>query len=147
MCLDTTTLETFDLKVKPFFIMIVFDKFDELMLRHDTFSLLFSEIRTWIKKSIKHTWKAWGTKEVDWGPIPYIPNVLHQATTSLLVQEKKESKSNMFWMLDSDCRIEPNCNGRHGFIQTPIGVLLDFTESLSSLLSKDLGSRPYLFRS
>jgi hypothetical protein len=72
-CLDTTTLETFDLKVKPFFIMIVFDKFDELMLRHDVFSLLFSEIYTWIKKSVKQKWKACRTKVVYWGPIPYIP--------------------------------------------------------------------------
>jgi hypothetical protein len=44
--------------VKPFFIMIVFVEFDELMLRHDVFSLLFSEIHTWIKKSIKCTWKV-----------------------------------------------------------------------------------------
>jgi hypothetical protein len=57
-CLDTTTLENFDSKVKPFFIMIVFVEFDELMLRHDVFSLLFSEIHTWIKKSIKCTWKV-----------------------------------------------------------------------------------------
>jgi hypothetical protein len=84
--------------------MNVFDKFDELMTHHEVFSLLFLKIHTWIKESIKHKWKSWRTKEVDWGPIPYIPNILHQATTSLLVQGKKESKSNTFWMLDSDCR-------------------------------------------
>jgi hypothetical protein len=50
--LDTTTLETFDLKMKPFFIVIVFDKFDEMMLHHDVFSLLFSEIHTWIKRAL-----------------------------------------------------------------------------------------------
>jgi hypothetical protein len=119
--------------------MIVFDTFDELTLRHDVFSLLFSEIHTWIEKSIKHTRKAWRTKEVDWGSIPYIPNILHQANTSLLVQGKKESKSNTFWMLDSDCMTEPSCNSCHEFIRTPIGAFLDFTESLSSLLSN--GSR------
>jgi hypothetical protein len=55
------------------------------------------------------------------------------------VQGKKESKSNTFWTLDSDCRIEPSCNGCHDFIRTPIGAFLDFTESLSGLLSN--GSR------
>jgi hypothetical protein len=53
-CLDTTTLETFYSKVKPFFIMIVFDTFDELMLRHD----VFLEIHSWIEKSTKNMWKA-----------------------------------------------------------------------------------------
>ena len=57
----------------------------------------FTEIHTWIKKSVKDTWKAWRTKEVDWGPSTSIPNVLHQDTTSLLAQGKKEIKSNMFW--------------------------------------------------
>src|SRR5688572_4522251 len=67
------------------------------MLHHDLYSLSISEIHTWIKNSVKHTWKVWRTKEVDWGPSPSIPNVLHQATTSLLAQEKKEIQSNMFW--------------------------------------------------
>ena len=57
----------------------------------------FSKIHTWIKKSVKDTWKAWRTKEVDWGPSTSIPNVVHQDTTSLLVQGKKEIKSNTFW--------------------------------------------------
>ena len=77
--------------------MIVFDTFDELMLHHDVCSLSFSEIHTWIKKSVKDTWKAWRTKEVDWGPSTSIPNVLHLNTTSLLAQGKKEIKSNTFW--------------------------------------------------
>ena len=57
----------------------------------------FTEIHIWIKKSVKDTWKAWRTKEVDWGPSTSIPNVLNQDTTSLLAQGKKEIKSNMFW--------------------------------------------------
>jgi hypothetical protein len=48
-------LEIFDSKVKQLFVMIVFDTFDELMLHHDVCSLSFSEIHTWIKKSIGHT--------------------------------------------------------------------------------------------
>jgi len=85
---DTTTLETLDSKVKSFFIMIVFDTFDELMLRHDVRSLSFLEIHTWIKKIIEHTWKAWRTKEVDWGPVPCIPIILHQATMTLWPNER-----------------------------------------------------------
>jgi hypothetical protein len=54
-CSDTTTLATFDSKVKQFFVMIVFDSFDELMLRLNVCSFSFLEIHTWIKKSIKHT--------------------------------------------------------------------------------------------
>ena len=65
--------------------MIVFDTFAELMLHHDVCSLSFSEIHTCC------------TKEVDWGPSTSIPNVLHQDTTSLLAQGKKEIKSNTFW--------------------------------------------------
>ena len=45
-CLDTTTLATFDSQVKQFFIMIVFDTFDELMLHYDVCLLTFSEIHT-----------------------------------------------------------------------------------------------------
>jgi len=63
ICSDTTTLATFDSQAKQFFIMIVFDP--------------FSEIHTWIKNSVKHTWKAWRTKEFDWGSSPSFPNVLH----------------------------------------------------------------------
>ena len=94
---NTTTLATFDSQVKQSFTMIVFDTFDELMLHHDVCSLSFSEIHTWIKKSVKDTWKAWRTKEVDWGPSTSIPNVFHLDTTSFLAQGKKEIKSNTFW--------------------------------------------------
>jgi hypothetical protein len=73
------------------------------------------------------------------GPNPSIPNVLHQATTSLLAQGKKESKSNMFWKLNSDCITVPSCNGHHDFIRIPTGTFYHFLESLSSLLSN--GSR------
>jgi hypothetical protein len=40
--------------LKPFFIIIVFNTFDELMLRYDVCSVSFLEIHTWVKKSIKH---------------------------------------------------------------------------------------------
>jgi len=81
--------------------MIVFDTFDELMLRHDVCLLSFLEIGIWIKKSIKHTWKAWRTKEVDWGPIPCVPIVLHQATMTLWPKVRK--------------RLNPTRFGRAGF--------------------------------
>ena len=53
-CLDTTTLETFDSKVNPFFIIIVFDSFDELMLHHDVCLLSFFRNTCMDKKSTKH---------------------------------------------------------------------------------------------
>jgi hypothetical protein len=107
-----------------------FDTFEQLMLHYDFVAFLFSELLDWIKPCLKITWKTQRTKEIDWVPGPSLPNVLHQATTSLLVQGREESKSNTFWILDSDCRTEPSCNGCHNFIQTPIGEFLDFTESL-----------------
>jgi hypothetical protein len=76
------------------------------MLHYDFYAFSFSGLLDWINPCVEITWKIWRTKEIDWGPSPSLPNVLHQATTSLLVQGKKESKSNMFWMLDSDCRTE-----------------------------------------
>ena len=94
--LDMTILMACKQKVNQSYIMIIVATFDELMLRHDVCSLSFSEIHTWIKKSARHTWKAWRTKEVDWGPCPSVPNVLHQAITSILAQGKKEIKSNTF---------------------------------------------------
>ena len=90
-------ISNFDSQVKQSFTMIVFDTFDELMLHHDVCSLSFSEIHTWIKKSVKDTWKTQRTKEVDWEPSTSIPNVLHQDTTSLLAQGKEDIKSNTFW--------------------------------------------------
>jgi hypothetical protein len=115
--MDTTILVASSPKVNQLYIKIKFDTFEQLMLH-------------WIKPCVKITWKTWRTKEIDWGPNPSLPNVLHQATTSLLVQEKEESKSNMFWILDSDCRTEPSCISCHDFIRTPIGKFLDFIESL-----------------
>jgi hypothetical protein len=127
---DTTILVPSCPKVNQLYIKIKFDTFEQLMLHYDFCTLSFSELLDWIKPCVKITWKTWRTKEIDWGPSPSIPNVFHQAITSLLVQGKKESKSNTFWMLDSDCKIEPSCNGCHDFIRTPIGGFLDFTESL-----------------
>jgi hypothetical protein len=47
--------------------------------------------------------------------------------------------------LDSDCRIDTTCNGRHDFIRTPFWLFKYFLESLSNLLSTDLESSLYLF--
>jgi hypothetical protein len=74
--LDTTTLETFDSKVKPFIIMIVFDTFDELMMRHDVYSLSFSAIHTWIKKKVLNIHERHG------GPKKLIEDQFHVFPTS-----------------------------------------------------------------
>jgi hypothetical protein len=128
--MDTTILVPSCPKVNQLHIKIKFDTFEQLMLHDDFCAFSFSELLDWIKPCVEITWKIWRTKEIDWGPSPSLPNVLHQATTSLLVQGKEESKSNTFWILDSDWRTEPSCNGCHDFIRTPIGEFLDFTESL-----------------
>jgi hypothetical protein len=76
------------------------------MLHYDFVAFSFSELLDWIKPCVEITWKTRRTKEIDWGPSPSLRNVLHQATRSLFVQGKEESKSNTFWVLDSDYRIE-----------------------------------------
>jgi hypothetical protein len=86
--------------VNQLYIKIKFDTFKQLMLHYDFCAFSFSELLDWIKPCVEITWKIWRTKEIDSGPSPSLSNILHQATTSLLVQGKKESKSNMFWMLD-----------------------------------------------
>ena len=109
------------------------------MLHHDFCTFSFSEILALLMPSVEGTWKIWRTKEVDWGPSANISNVLHQVTTSLLAQGNKESKSNTFWMLDSDCRTDTTCDSCHDFIRTPFWTFKYFLESLSSLFSNGSG--------
>jgi hypothetical protein len=49
--------------------------------------------------------------------------------------------------LDSDCRTNTNCDGRHDFIQTPFWTFKYFLESLSNLLSKGSGITSISIRS
>ena len=72
-CSDTTTLATFDSQVKQFFIMIVFDTFDELMMHHDVCSLSFLEIHTWIKRVLKTHGRHKGPKKLIGGQIQVFP--------------------------------------------------------------------------
>jgi hypothetical protein len=115
--------------------MVIVATFDELMLRNDVCLLSFSEIRTWIKNNVKHSWKVWRIKEVDWGSSLSVSHVLHQATTSLMAQRWKEIKGDTFWTLDSDCRKAPSCDGRHSRIRSQIGVFKYFLEPWWSHLS------------
>jgi hypothetical protein len=73
MTMPTTSIP----KVQPFYMRLIFDAFDELMLHHDMCSFSFSELLTWIKGMFDCIWKAWKVNEVDWGPNPSIPNVHH----------------------------------------------------------------------
>jgi hypothetical protein len=125
---DMTKIACFYYKVNRFLIIIVSNTFDELLLHYDVCWLSFSRILTWIKKGAQHTWKAWRTKEVDWGPSPSVPHVLHQATTSLLAQRWKEIKANTFWALDSDCTTRQSCNGCHDLIRTLFGTFFIWLE-------------------
>jgi hypothetical protein len=125
---NMTMLMACEQKVNQSYIMVIVATFDELMLRNDVCLLSFSEIHTWIKKNVKHSWKVWRIKEVDWGSSPSVPHVLHQATTSLMAQRWKEIKGDTFWALDSDCRKAPSCDGRHGRIRSRIGAFKYFLE-------------------
>jgi hypothetical protein len=117
-----TILTTSKLKVQPFYMRLIIDTFDELVLHHKMCIFSFSELLTWMKRRFNCIWKEWKVNEVDWGPSPNIPNVIHQAITSLLAQRKKESKSNTFWKMNSDCRRVPTSDGCHDFIRTLIGT-------------------------
>ena len=43
-------------------------------------------------------------------PNPSIPNILHQATMSILAQENKDSKYNTFCMFNSDYKLDQTCD-------------------------------------
>jgi hypothetical protein len=45
MTMPTTSIP----KVQPFYMRLIIDAFDELMLHHDVCSFSFSELLTWIK--------------------------------------------------------------------------------------------------
>jgi hypothetical protein len=45
-------------KVQPFYMRLIIDAFDELMLHHDMCSFSFSELLTWIKGRFDCIWKA-----------------------------------------------------------------------------------------
>jgi hypothetical protein len=93
---DTTTLKTSKRKVKSIHVRFTFYIFEQLRLHNDFCALSFSEVLAWIKGRFDCIWNAWKVNEVDWRPNLSVPNVLHQPTTSLLAQGKKESKSNTF---------------------------------------------------
>jgi hypothetical protein len=49
--------------------------------------------------------------------------------------------------LDSDCRIDMTCDGRHDFIRTPFWAFKYFLESLSNLISNGSGITSVSIRS
>src|SRR5438105_3386678 len=93
---DMTMLTTCKPKVQPFYMRLVIDTFDELVLHHKMCMFSFSVFLTWIKGRFDFICKAWKVNEVDWGLSPSITNVLHQATTSLLAKETKSPSPTRF---------------------------------------------------
>jgi hypothetical protein len=79
---EMTMLMAPTMKVKLFHIVTTFDVFEELILRHKVYILLFVELITWIKRCVNCTTKALRYKEVDRGPSNDISNIPNQATTS-----------------------------------------------------------------
>jgi hypothetical protein len=70
--MDTPTVVAYNLKVKLFFSIIIFNTC-EWMMHHDMRSMSFTEVLTWIKEGVNHAWKGWITKYLDWGPNPCAP--------------------------------------------------------------------------
>ena len=133
-------------KVKPFYMSLIIDTFDELVLHHKVCVFSFAELLTWIKGVFDCIWKAWKDNKVDWGPNLSIPNVLHQATTSLIAQGRKESKSNTFW-----CGIRTAAESQLETVTTTsYGVRLERSRTLwkayQVYFPMDLCLFPYLIR-
>jgi hypothetical protein len=68
--MDTPTIVAYNSEVKLFFSIIIFNTCDEWTLHHDTCSMSFTEILTWIKEGVDHAWKGWIMKHLDSGPNP-----------------------------------------------------------------------------
>jgi hypothetical protein len=81
-------LTTSKLKVQPFYMRLIIDTFDELVLHHKVCIFSFSELLTWMKRRFNCIWKEWMVNEVDWGPSPNIPNVIHQPTMGRKKRER-----------------------------------------------------------
>jgi hypothetical protein len=114
---DMTILMDRNHQVTQSYIMMIFATFNELMLRHDVCALSFSEINAWIIKSVKHTWKAWRNKEVDWGPNPSIPTFPTRLPRHIWPRKERDQIEHVLESLDSDCRTSATCDGRHDFIR------------------------------
>ena len=61
MTMPTTSI----LKVQPFYMRLIIDAFDELVLHHKMCIFSLSELLTWIKGRFDCIWKAWKVNEVD----------------------------------------------------------------------------------
>jgi hypothetical protein len=52
--MGTLTVMDYNLKVKLFFSIIIFNTCDEWTLHHDMCSMSFTEVLTWIKEGVDH---------------------------------------------------------------------------------------------
>jgi hypothetical protein len=52
--MDTPTVVAYNLKVKLFFSIIIFNTCDEWMLLHNMCSMSFTEVLRWIKEGMDH---------------------------------------------------------------------------------------------
>jgi hypothetical protein len=66
---DMTILITSKLKVQPFYMRLIIDTFDELVLHHKVCVFSFSELLTWMKRRFNCIWKEWKVNEVDWDQV------------------------------------------------------------------------------
>jgi hypothetical protein len=80
-------------------IMIIFDiniLIDELMLRYDVCSFLFSEIHNWIKTSVKHTWNGGGSKKLVGSQVQVFPTSSTSPPRHFWPKDRKRSRPTRF---------------------------------------------------
>jgi hypothetical protein len=63
--MDTSTVVVYNLKVKLFFSIIIFNTCVEWTLHHDMCSMSFTIVFIWIQKGVDHAWKGWIMKHLD----------------------------------------------------------------------------------
>jgi hypothetical protein len=89
--MDTPIVLAYDLKVKLFFSIIIFNTCDEWTLHHDMCSMSFTEVHTWIKEGVDHAWKGWTIKQLDWGPNTSAPYARTKSPCYLWYKETNRS--------------------------------------------------------
>ena len=141
---DMTLLTTSKLKVKPFHVSFIFGRFYGLMLHLKVCTFSLSELLTWINGRFDCISKTWKVNEVDWGPSASVPNILHQTTTSLLVQGNKESKSNTFLSWIRTAGVVRTKNGAQVAYRLWLGRSSTSWKAYKVSFHMDLTSYPYL---
>jgi hypothetical protein len=94
--LGCNDIRTFDSKVKPFFIMIIFDKFDELMIRHDVFHYYFQKYIYRSKRVLKTPGRHGEPKKLIGDQFNIFPMLSIRPPRHFWCKERKSSNPTCF---------------------------------------------------